>query len=94
MKHRFVRLLIVIALSASLFIMCGVAPAPSFADETITVTGVLTLDSEGGMVIKSGGKTYLVEGGDGLEDKLDQTVTLTGVVEKNGDGTLFLIVTQ
>jgi hypothetical protein len=78
--------------SAFLVILPGTL-VNSFADDTITVTGVLTLDTEGGMVIKSGGKTYLVEG-EGLEDKIDQTVTLTGVVEKTGDGALFLLVEQ
>jgi hypothetical protein len=90
MKNCLGRILLVLAISAFLAVLPG-ASVNAFADDTITVTGVLTLDAEGGMIIKSGGKTYLVEG-EGLEDKLDQKVTLTGVVETTGDGALFLIV--
>ena len=71
-------------------VLVGSAAAQTTPGDLVTLTGVLD-DGDTGLELKVDGKVYLLEGFI-PEEYLGQQVSVTGRLEKDEDGTLWIVV--
>jgi hypothetical protein len=83
-------LFLALASLLALWMFTGLAAAQTAAGDSVTVTGILE-DGETGLELQVDGKVYLLEGFV-PEEYLGRPVSVTGRLEKDEDGTLWLIV--
>ena len=77
---------------ALLAVMMVVMFASAAMADTITITGVVEMTSDGA-VINFDGKTFILDG-DSVEDWEGKTVKATGEMEEGENGEVYLVVTN